>query len=325
MKFGKYLCQCSLLGALNFTLVGVEAAENNLDEKRTMEEETRRDMVDKNRDSISRYVVGIARNIDAYLAGDNLSTTDNKSHLTLKSKWTFRKAGDFDDRYRVRGKLDLPNTKKRLKLFIDSDAERENSLEESILNSREDIGENRESSRLGLEFFNKKMRRWNRFFRVGVRFRGALDPFFKAQIKREDNVFEHWLLTTKQELWYYDREGWGERTSFLMEKPKGDNALFRVLSSAQFEDDSDEFELAQAYSFLQALSDKRSIEYSTGVLGTNRPSLKTTDYFLSVRYRQRLYKDWIYLSVIPELIFPREDSFKPNPAFGLNLEVVFSE
>jgi hypothetical protein len=44
---------------------------------------------------------------------------------------------------------------------------------------------------------------------------------------------------------------------------------------------------------------------------------------LSVRFRQRIWRDWLYYEVGPQLVFPREENFDATPGIFLRLEMLF--
>ena len=48
-----------------------------------------------------------------------------------------------------------------------------------------------------------------------------------------------------------------------------------------------------------------------------------TDLQVSVRYRQRFYRDWMVVEVAPQIGFPEAHDRKPNPGIVLRLEADF--
>jgi hypothetical protein len=44
---------------------------------------------------------------------------------------------------------------------------------------------------------------------------------------------------------------------------------------------------------------------------------------MSVRYRQRILRDWLFYEIIPQVSFPRERDFEATPGILLRLEMLF--
>jgi hypothetical protein len=63
--------------------------------------------------------------------------------------------------------------------------------------------------------------------------------------------------------------------------------------------------------------------YSWANSFVTHPSHRLEAVTLSVRYRQRLWRDWLYYEVVPQLSFPREENFDITPGINLRLEMLF--
>ena len=84
-------------------------------------------------------------------------------------------------------------------------------------------------------------------------------------------------------------------------------------------------ELLQQFLFFDRISDKHMMEYSTGVSVDPRNSDEMTNYWLSAAWHQKIYKNWLYLTITPQVDIPREYDYKINPGIRLELEAFFSK
>ncbi|MBC2709557.1 MAG: hypothetical protein HGJ94_00650 [Desulfosarcina sp.] len=57
----------------------------------------------------------------------------------------------------------------------------------------------------------------------------------------------------------------------------------------------------------------RALLYQIGNYFDTDPSHKMTDVQLRVRYRQRLYRDWLILEIAPQIGFPEDRDRRANP------------
>ncbi len=277
---------------------------------------------DKTHDTVSTKVQSIAQSLDKYLS-DEEPRTDNDTYLSLEYGLSFLKNGDIDDKPKVRGKLDLPNTKQKLKLNFSSGDKAQQPLDEKILSSREDIALRRDESSLELETGYAELTNWQRRWRFGARLNSGLDGYIKLEFKRLDPINEDWYTQTRQTFSYYHSKSWGSNTLFEIKRPIQNHSLFNSASEIQFFDSEDKFELAQSLAFATQLSDVSIGTAKIGVIGESQPTWRTRDYFISYEYERKWLRDWFYVTLKPELVFPREDHFKLNPSFTIKAKVIF--
>jgi hypothetical protein len=273
---------------------------------------------------ISKKIIDIANGIDNYFYKYDETTVslENKSYILLEHSSTFEKGGDLDNKFRLRGKVDLPNTKRHLNLFFDSNNDERVALDEKLLASRENTSS--EDSSFGIESSEQKLKNWQRKFRLGLRVNANFDAYAKLSFRRKDDLGDIWHTESRQEFRYSHREAWGSHSTIDFIRPMGAFSTLRFSTSIYYRDENDVIELAQIASLLTNLSHNRSIEYKVGVLGSSGLSPETTDYFIGLHYRSPFYRPWLSLSLYPELIFSKEHNFTLDPRLTLKLQMVFS-
>ena len=285
------------------------------------------EQMEARRNWLSRYYVGMWRGLDRYFTDTSADDMENDSQLRLQLRQSFFNAGEAESDARVRVRVDLPNTEKKLKLFFSSDED--SSVEERIRDISTGERIKRESSVSGIEFSpDKEDRLWRRKFSGGVRLRANLVPYVKFRIKREwgDEESSDWHSEFSQKVEYFDDESrWSESTEFTVSKPFADVYVFRIWSEAEFKDELNVYEFAHVYTVSRYFSERSSLHYRFGAVGASQPVPRVNGFFYGVSWDYQLYKDWVYLGIAPEVFYPRDLSWSAEPSVTFRLEVFFTE
>lgn len=284
-------------------------------------------------DSFSSRLVGVAAGMDGFLVGDRGGETDqeteeiNGTYFKISLSQRFEKSGEVIVEEKIKLKLDLPRTESSMKLVFDSDPNDLDSLDERNRNvPTEDVRLGDESGATGaLSFLLYESKLWRVNPQIGVRGPLPLEPFARLKLRRTQQLDENWRMRFRQSFYYFHGDGFGERSQLYFERPINENYYFRNKIEAQWQDETNRFEFAEIFSTAHFLNEKHSINYDIGVIGENKPVPRVTSYFVRSTLRKRLYRQWLFVSFIPELYFPREEGFELTPSFTLRLDVIFAD
>lgn len=283
--------------------------------------------VTQTRNEWGQTIGNTGRRLDGFFADTEVIERTNHSFLKLALRAQYAKYGEIDLEPIAKFRLDLPALEDKLRLTIENEPLEGQTLEET---SRENILETSSnepestiaSLKLQLEeFFEPE--RWKASTSVGIDFDFPSDYFWRAKGSYYWNITPYWTLRTLQKVYYFHRKGWGESTKFLFERDY-DSHVFRITSQAKYIHETHVMQFSQRFSMLKELTPVRAMNLQLGILGTNRPNPRVTDYFVNVVYRRQLSEDWLFYEMTPELLFPREDSFKASPSITAKIEIVFS-
>ncbi len=308
------------------------------------------------RNNWSSRIGTIGRKVDGFFGGREAADRSNDSFLRigLFSIFEAGEAPELDPDFKFR--LDLPSTKERFKLVLESQTdeflELENRRNRQARQSRE-----RESSSGFLRFISAP-EHWQFNTDIGIRFRVPLDPFVRFEVEREWPLKREWFFRFEQAYYYFHSKGWGHRTQFFFERDLSEVVFLRFLTQARFEQDDDTWDFSQSATLFHQLDFRSATRYQVGWVGENQPQPRTTEYFISTTYRKSVYSDWLFLEVTPALTFSRaevkeylvpirtdtgqgslvtspenyrvitvsEDTdFKPTPSLTIGFEMLFSE
>ena len=278
-------------------------------------------------DLMSQRVFDSATAIDRYVAKEAFDdSTINASYVRLRNRWRLDEGGErkFETKFKL--KLDLPNARRNVKLLIDSDPNDFDSLEDisrDINIGSDSVGDNDERATGGLRFESSRGE-WERDFDIGSRFRIPLDPYTRLRFRRYDQVTDIWQSRFQQTFFYFDSSGWGADSELDLYRPVQDDQMLISNSSAKFLDSDNNWEFLQAFSFYERLSSYNALVYQVAGVANSRPDPRITNYWVRAEWQHRLFSDWLYLKVSPELAFPRENDYSATASLTFELEIFFS-
>ncbi|NKI18782.1 hypothetical protein HCU74_15325 [Spongiibacter sp. KMU-166] len=284
------------------------------------------DSAEKTRDDWSARWVSFAEQVDRYFSKEDAPADyTNESYLKLQIRQSFLEEGGVESDVRLRAKFDLPNTKRKAKLFFSSDDESDRSLENRVRTGSSGERVRKDDSLTGLEFApDSEWHRWKRSARVGIKFRAPLVPFAKVRMRRPFEKWGEWTPEFQQEFWWFRDKGWGETSEFQLGRPVGTAFHLRYVTVLEFEDQNDFFENVHVLSLQHGLSSRESLEYRVGAFATNEFDTRLTAYFTGMSYSKRVYEDWVFLTVSPELFFARDQGWDADASLTFRFDVFFS-
>jgi hypothetical protein len=280
-------------------------------------------------DGVSRWVDAQSRNLDGFFGNDETRlSVNNKSYLRLGSDVEWVESEGFNIDPSIRFKLDLPTTKERLRLIIESEPEESRgTLSEQGTGRLRDAATNSDSTVIGLSRLSEKdkTRHWDTRVGAGVKFRLPLDPYMRLSSERLWSLGDGpWQLESYNRLSWFNSDGYSARSRWDIGRPLDDTRHMRFLTNIQWQEDVDTLELSQSAEINQILSRRSAMRYAAVVVGNSASRPRINDYYLLTQYRRNLHKDILFADVIPELHFPRETRFEPRWALSLRLEMYFS-
>ncbi len=285
--------------------------------------------VDEKQKKMSSDVVKIGSYIDNFMGDTDTIQDTNKSYLKIYFDLDASEDDGLEIKPKVRFSLDLPITKKKLRLVIESDPDQDRSIEERNLSQLPSTNQE-DSDGLYASFrYLFDSEKWQRLsFGWGVKAKWPPDPFARARAVRLWDLSNHWDMIYSQEIFWFETKGLGAYTQFDFDRTfeKSEDFLFRFTSALDWHERKEQFDLLEQVSLYQDIDDKRAIQYAVGFTGEHRKNHSIiTNYYTKATYRRRLYKDWFFYELTPGIEFPREEDFKINPFISLRFEILFAE
>ena len=267
----------------------------------------------------------ISKRIDTFFASEDIYEEATGSYARISASTIIREGGQQNFLGDLNLRIELPHTKKKLKLIIETDADQnlesrpgqtgETSPNQALSNTTYYAGVEKELTEKSL---------WNVRTSTGIKIRSPLDPFVRLRISREA-LFDTWKLRFTETLFHFHSSGTGHNTSLDIDRPISKTDLVRMHTSATWWDNTDHYELSHSFTFYHEITERRVLSYGIGIYGTNKPALQADTYLLDIHYRQRLHKDWLYAEINPQVLYLKTGDFKPEHSLTLKLEMIFGE
>jgi hypothetical protein len=275
---------------------------------------------------VSRNVESLARKIDTFFGAERAFEESSGTYLRARGSIIYRKSGDLDFDGNVRAKLDLPNLKEKLSLVIESDADDNLTQKEQITTGTPklaDTFDNRKAA-ASLQYVVREERFWDLRLQPGIKLHWPPETFLRLRLRRSQPLSEKWLSRVTLTPGWYDPRGWELRLRHEFDRDAGGGSLFRVASEATWLLKEDRnLGLLQSFAYAHPLGNRVQMAYETGVTFETDPTFWDTAYFSSIRYRRNIHRGWVFLELKPQVLFERDNDFKPDPSFALSLEIVF--
>jgi hypothetical protein len=320
-----------VLSCLPGTSWGDAPATDNVDGKPAPEEtglepaESTR--VDQAQDFISHSVDDAAKWIDSFFGDERYVAEEAHSRIRVTPSLFVEEGTSAENTIRVNARLTLPRLNKRLRLLIADTSEDDESILDQPAFS--DTGTtSKDSSGIGLQYLLREKDKLNLSISAGLR-RGSDDAvdFFIGPRYRRTWALDSWQIRfTERVRWYSDDPGWESRTRFDFERLLRDDLFFRATADLLWDQedlDDDGFLLALTPALTQLLKNGAGVEYLWSNVYQSRPDFHLDSSTVRIRYRQRIWRKWLFYEVNPQVAFRDEDDFSATPGLEFRLEASF--
>ena len=280
----------------------------------------------KAHDYLSRNVEELARKIDTFFGTERAFEESSGTYVRARGSIIYRKSGEQDFDGNIRAKLDLPNLKEKLSLVIESDAEDTLDPKGQITTGTPRVADTFDSRRASasLQYVLREERFWDVRLQPGLKLHWPPETFLRLRLRRLQPISEKWLSRVTLTPGWYDARGWEMRLRHDFDRDAGSGSLFRAATEATWllkEDPN--LALVQSFGYAHPLGKRVQMAYETGVILETHPTFWDTAYYSSIRYRRNLHRGWVFLELKPQVLFERDNDFKPDPSFAFTIEMIF--
>lgn len=283
--------------------------------------------VDETNEFLSELVLDFSEFIDHGLAKEeDEEPFPNKSYIKIISAGKYSYSGDLDTDESIAIRIDLPHTEHNWKIIFETDPDDYDDLESKqrgLITSSPDS----KGAFGGIRLQDEQISHWKTSFDIGIKIRLPLDPFARTEIYRVAKLSESWSTQVSQEFFYFNSKGLGSLSAlnFYWDVDEAAGQIFKVGSSAQYLYDDDKWEVLHQAQYFDRLNDRHLMQYSMGISILPYDEDEVSNMWLSASWIHKLYKNWLFLTVTPQLEIPREYDYKLNPGIFIEFEAFFSK
>ncbi|MDF1764668.1 MAG: hypothetical protein P1U57_14805 [Oleibacter sp.] len=273
-----------------------------------------RSWVVKNLDTLSTGIdnafVGMFFNDDAL----DYDSPGSRGRISLESR--FEEGEQVAYKFGVNVNLELPNTNRRLNLLLQSE-------DDDIGNQDPIDSVNNTNYSSALRFIIRESLQWRTTADTGIRWGVPPDPFARLRARR-NIYFDTWNARVSQELNYYSSEGYGAQSDVRFDYPVGFYRLVRVGLNAEYLLNNDYVDLKYGMGLYEKLSPKTAVALIFGANANTEDALNMISYDTGVRLRRKVYREWMFLNLYPQMVWREEDNWAMTPVFTIQLQAEFN-
>ncbi len=300
------------------------------------------DTIDRYHEAVCCFVINASEGADTWLASRFRDSSqparperprlvydtamlpyETGSQLILSPYITERKTDGIAAGLRVSGKLQLPRLSERVDLVFDSDYD-EGDLTPEIRSADRTKKSSDERGIANLRLRLSDNLKVRPSLELGLKFKPDPRPRIGFRLKI---VHENELFTTRfvQRVFWETHDGWGERSSFDVERMIRDEYLVRLNTSVLWSETSNGVRGGETFQFYRFLSNRRAFGTKLGMYGTLEPSVHIETYSARVSWRQRMHRDWLFIKIEPGFDWPHNRDYKITPTIEVMLDIVFGD
>ncbi len=279
--------------------------------------------MDKPQQYISSGINSFTTGIDEFFSDEKIEYETNGSYIRLTGDMIFSEGGSIGFTGSTKGKIELPNTQRRLKLVFESDPNEQRDDLERKLNSNPVDAAQDKSYFAGIEGLWGEYKYWKFRPGIGLKVNSELEFFARLRANRLYHINENWQAYLRNTLINFNDSGYRFDSALELDNKINETLLFRSSSAAELTEGIEFWELSQTFSLTQSTGKKGAVIYQFGIFGVNEPRVFATDYLLQLRYRKKLHSNYLFLELSPKIVYQRENDFEPEFSFIVRGEIIF--
>jgi hypothetical protein len=285
------------------------------------------DWLDKPRDYISERFVSLSNRVDRYFADERVFEESRTSYLRFYGDLVLRGSGSSDFNPKLQAKVVLPALEKRLHILLESDTDVTGEVPTASVPTQSGTPKVNVPNdfRAAVQVQVTDSPHWNISTDAGLRFHGlSLPPFARIRASRVQKVHQ-WQFRFTEAVYWYEQSGMGESTQYDADYKFNDSYLGRSRTQAIWSDHDQRFDYEQSFVLYHPIDQSHALSYGASVYAWSQPNTHVTDYALSVTWRTRIHREWLFLDVQPGVDWPETESFHITPTILFRVEAIFGD
>lgn len=251
---------------------------------------------------------------------------DEEASMQLRaiSELTTVEGAGSSFRFRVRASANLPKAKRRLRLIISSDDDRDERVA-----GQDALSQLRQTSNdmsAALRWMSSDKLPFKTDFDVGIRGIGPPDVFARLRGREDWSLAQDTLFRFSQ-TFRYGTESQGRSISdFALEHVLGESTVARLSSAYEYDQQNNLNGMvwAQGLSLSHVMGDTKTLSYGVTVNGHLKPDWRSDNKGPWLVWRSGFLRDWLFYEVEPRLTwYNTESRWEAVWSLTLRLEVQF--
>tara|TARA_R110002110_G_scaffold278023_2_gene493328 strand:+ start:43121 stop:44014 length:894 start_codon:yes stop_codon:yes gene_type:complete len=277
-----------------------------------------RPWLDDSHDYVSDQADNLAAWMDSFFGVNRVDEEAPYSTLRLRLEPEWDEIDGWDTGISLRGKVHLPNLNKRVSLLFSDDDERTGS--DDLLIDRQNAPDD-----IALQLTARERENDRIDFKLGLR--STLHPKASVRYRYEKPLSEAIIGRFSQEALYRTDDGFATETRVDLDTILDEDKVLQWTNRLRWFEDEPGLSWNTGLSLNRRLSNDRVLGYYLAIAGATEPGYYTRSYGFGLRYRQNIFRKWLFAELQPSYFWRRdefEDRRQGSAAILLRLEAVFT-
>lgn len=308
------------MGVAALLAAGMAAAAEN----EVPSEKTRPGFVDAGHAYASDGVRGLGAWLNGFFSDEDYEAELNRSWLRVRlDSFSEQNEGtEYDAKARLHLKVPALTERLRFEVLSAGEAEEDTATADDRPDDLpSDLALDSITAALSWFFRNDETRSISA--RVGLDFDGYdPDPFIGLRYREQVELNENLDFRFVQRFRYFADKGLESKTVFGLDRALGGDVLVRGEIDGTWLEEQPNYFYGINFALYQPMDEKSAVEYQIlNQFLTDPHRLETVT--LRLRYRRKVWREWLVMEAAPQLSLPRVDNYEPVPGFLFRLEMTF--
>jgi len=273
--------------------------------------------LDRHKETVDTRIQNASQWVDSFFADPNYEAETANTMVRIRPEFYYRKEQGAKGKLKVGIKLQLPNLGKRTSLVIGN---------EDAIEGYDDTSDDSDDEPIvGLQFFGRSTDRWHSSLSAGVKF-NEFAGFIGPRVRYLTPWGNNKSISFTQAVRYQTNGYWNTISRLDFNFILGDRFYFRQTFDGRWRGERSEdegFRTRISSILTQRLKSTAGLQYDFSTIFHTRPDTHVDRYVLSLRYRKRTSRDWLYYEFVPLIAFDHDYDYKFNPGIRLRVEFFY--
>lgn len=260
--------------------------------------------------------------VDSFFDDPRYLAEENRTRVKIKLGLGYSKHYDLETYSAIDLRINLPKLENKTNIFLSLNDDSDFDSDSAPIGNTDGTRTDQESTlTAGVQHFLLMGEKYNLSTEVGVSFDYLYGGLRYRHLHPLFN--DNWSGRFTNRLRYYTDDGWENKASYDIESFLGERFFTRSTITAVFSEKEEGVPFSVVGRLYQVLNIDSALSYDVGAYFNTEPKSEVTDIQLTVRYRQRFYRDWLVFEVAPIFTFPAEYDHEFNPGILTKFEFDF--
>jgi hypothetical protein len=275
--------------------------------------------------SVSNKLFASADWLDSFFQDDRMEIEEDNSSLRIRLSNFYEEGGVYDFKIRARLKLVLPELEERFHFYISSLLEEDDPTRIEPADEFASRNLEEKNVNMSLRYFFKAAKKRNLSFKIGARFDGFTPQAYAGPRFSASDSIHSWVLRFTQNLTYFNSDGWESGSTIDFERPLTKQFFWRTSLKGSWYEDTDGYFYSLNNSLFHSIDNDRALAYHWGTYFETHPCNRLSQTLLQVQFRSRIWREWLFFEVAPQLTFPEDHDFDAVSGIKVSLEGIFGK